>query len=154
MTKQHPINFELHPRLAQDCFSLGRFELCRLLLMNDIQYPWFVLVPEKPAIAELYQLSEDERRLFIDESCYLAENLAALYNADKMNVAAIGNIVTQLHVHHVVRFRNDKAWPQPVWGKFDAVPYTQEQLQGTMQRIQKQLPRCQFFSSSGNKFQQ
>lgn len=139
------MEFELHPRLAQDCFAIGRFELCRLLLMNDNQYPWFILVPEKPAVAELHQLSIEERQQFIDESCYLAENLAALYKADKMNVAAIGNIVTQLHVHHVVRYRHDKAWPQPVWGKFDAVPYTPEQLADTVQLLKSRLLRCYFW---------
>jgi diadenosine tetraphosphate (Ap4A) HIT family hydrolase len=115
--------------------------------MNDCQYPWYILVPEKPGAGELHHLSEEERRQFIGESCYLAENLAALYNADKMNVAAIGNIVTQLHVHHVVRYRQDKAWPQPVWGKFDAVPYAPEQLADTLRRLQKQLQRCRFFVS-------
>lgn len=143
--------FELHPRLAQDCLQIGRFELCRLLLMNDNQYPWFILVPEIPGITELHQLSAEARRQFIDESCYLAENLAALYNADKMNVAAIGNLVAQLHIHHVVRYRHDKAWPQPIWGRFPAVPYTPEQLAETLQRLQQQLPRCNFFSAGGDQ---
>jgi diadenosine tetraphosphate (Ap4A) HIT family hydrolase len=144
------MNFELHPRLAQDCFEIGRFELCRLLLMNDCQYPWYILIPEKSGVSELHHLNEEERRQFIGESCYLAENLATLYRADKMNVAAIGNIVTQLHIHHVVRYRHDKAWPQPVWGKFDAVPYTAEHLAGALGRLQKQLQRCRFFSSKAS----
>jgi diadenosine tetraphosphate (Ap4A) HIT family hydrolase len=144
MTKQYANKFQLHPRLAQDCHEIGNFELCRLLLMNDNQYPWLILVPEKPGINEMYQLSTEERRLLIDESCYLAENLAEMFNADKMNVAAIGNIVTQLHVHHIVRYRHDKAWPQPVWGKFDALPYTPEQLADMVQRLQSRLHRCRF----------
>lgn len=146
MTKQYIETFELHPRLAQDCYAIGRFELCRLLLMNDSQYPWFILVPEIPGVSELHHLREEERWLFSDESCYLAENLAAIFNADKMNVAAIGNIVAQLHVHHIVRYRNDKAWPQPVWGKFDALPYTPEQLAQTVRSLKNRLLRCRFLS--------
>jgi diadenosine tetraphosphate (Ap4A) HIT family hydrolase len=122
------MSFTLHPRLQHDCISVGRFELCRLLMMNDSLYPWFILVPEKADVSEIYQLDQAERGLFIEESCFLAENLAALYQADKMNVAAIGNMVPQLHLHHIVRYRTDKAWPGPVWGKFDAVPLTEQQI--------------------------
>lgn len=138
------MTFSLHPRLAQNCHQLGRFKLCRLLLMNDNQFPWFILVPQISGISELHQLSAEQRRKLIDESCYLAENLAVLYQGDKMNVAAIGNIVEQLHVHHVVRYRHDKAWPQPIWGKFSAVPYTPEQLNETVQRLKSRLARCRF----------
>ncbi|MEQ1528963.1 MAG: HIT domain-containing protein [Methylococcales bacterium] len=120
--------FQLHERLAQDCIDLGRLQLCRLLLMNDSQYPWFILVPERADVKEIYQLSKPDQHLLIEESSYLAENLAALYHADKMNVAAIGNLVPQLHVHHVVRYQTDTAWPAPIWGKFAAVPYNAAQL--------------------------
>ncbi|WP_374090825.1 HIT domain-containing protein [Methylomicrobium lacus] len=121
-------NFALHPRLAEDCITLGRFGLCRLLLMNDSHYPWFILVPEKPDLTEIYQLSTDERIRLTEESSLLAETLADLYRADKMNIAAIGNLVPQLHIHHIVRYRNDPAWPAPVWGKFDRMPYTEEKI--------------------------
>ena len=117
------MTFQLHPRLQQDCIEIGRFDLCRLLMMNDRQYPWFILVPEKPGLQEIFQLSKSERALLIEESSYLADKLTALYQADKMNIAAIGNLVPQLHIHHIVRYRTDKAWPAPVWGKFDGVPY-------------------------------
>ena len=120
--------FQLHPRLEQDCIVIGRFELCRLLMMNDSQYPWFILVPERADMREIYQLSKAERELLIEESSYLAENLTVLYKADKMNIAALGNLVPQLHIHHIVRYQTDKAWPAPVWGKFDAVPYTEQRL--------------------------
>ena len=131
--------FHLHPRLEQDCIAVGRFELCRLLMMNDSQYPWFILVPERMDLQEIYQLSKEERELLTEESSYLAENLAALYRADKMNIAAIGNKVPQLHIHHIVRYRTDKAWPAPVWGKFDAVPYTERQIADNLVRIKDQL---------------
>jgi diadenosine tetraphosphate (Ap4A) HIT family hydrolase len=131
--------FTLHARLQQDCITVGRFELCRLLMMNDSLYPWFILVPEKADVSEIYQLKQSERELLIEESSYLAENLAMLYQADKMNVAAIGNMVPQLHIHHIVRYRTDKAWPAPVWGKFDAVPLTELQIGDHLAKVKNQL---------------
>jgi diadenosine tetraphosphate (Ap4A) HIT family hydrolase len=103
--------------------------------MNDSQFPWFILVPEIGDIREIYQLAPTDRSLLQEESCQLAERLAGLFKADKMNVAAIGNLVPQLHIHHIVRYRLDKAWPAPVWGKFDAVPYTEHQLEELLPKI-------------------
>ena len=131
--------FQLHPRLQQDCIRIGRFELCQLLMMDDSQYPWFILVPEKNEIKEIYQLSKSERFTLSEESNYLAENLAALFKADKINIAAIGNLVPQLHIHHIVRYHEDKAWPAPVWGKYTAIPYTAEQMTNTVSQVKKQL---------------
>ncbi|MGR9116127.1 MAG: HIT domain-containing protein [Gammaproteobacteria bacterium] len=133
------MTFQLHPQLAKDSVDLGRFDLCRLLLMNDSQYPWFILVPEIADIKEVYQLTKQQRGQLQEESCYLAEQLAKLFNADKMNIAAIGNLVPQLHIHHVVRYRTDKAWPAPIWGKFSAVPYSKEQLDDRLNRVHTQL---------------
>jgi diadenosine tetraphosphate (Ap4A) HIT family hydrolase len=131
--------FQLHPQLQQDCISIGRFELCRLLMMNDSQYPWFILVPEIADVSELYQLSKIQRSLLMEESCYLAENMARLFKADKMNVANIGNIVAQLHIHHIARYKTDIAWPLPVWGKFPAIPYTEAQIAERVALLKKQL---------------
>ena len=131
--------FQLNPRLEQDCIAIGRFDLCRLLMMNDSQYPWFILVPERVNVQEIYQLSKAERELLTEESSYLAENMAALYKADKMNIAAIGNLVPQLHIHHIVRYRDDKAWPAPVWGKFAAIPYTDQQISEHLARVKNRL---------------
>lgn len=120
-------DFQLHPQLKKDCFILGNFELCQVLLMNDSQFPWFILVPQRTDIREIYELTDAEQILLIRESSYLAKKLAEIFNADKLNIAAIGNLVSQLHLHHVVRYVNDKAWASPVWGKFAAVPYTEQQ---------------------------
>lgn len=120
--------FQLHSQLQQDSIEIGHFKLSRLLLINDSQYPWFVLVPERKGIKEIYQLSEQDQQLLQQESSLLARKLAEFYQADKMNIAAIGNLVPQLHIHHIVRYKNDIAWPAPVWGKFDSVPYTEQQL--------------------------
>lgn len=131
--------FQLHSRLKQDCIAIGRFDLCQLLMMDDSQYPWFILVPEKADIKEIYQLSKSERHTLTEESSYLAENMATLYKADKMNIAAIGNLVPQLHIHHIVRYQTDKAWPAPIWGKFAAIPYTQQQITDNIDRVKEQL---------------
>ncbi|MFZ2725579.1 MAG: HIT domain-containing protein [Methylococcaceae bacterium] len=131
--------FELHPRLTQDCISVGQFNLCRLLLMNDSHYPWFILVPQRADVSEIYQLSFNDRALLLEESCYLAEQLALLYQADKLNIATIGNKVAQLHVHHIVRYQHDCAWPEPVWGKFPALAYDEAQLAQQLTRIRTQL---------------
>jgi diadenosine tetraphosphate (Ap4A) HIT family hydrolase len=96
-------------------------------------------VPEIADVTELYQLDNAQRMLLMEESCYLAENLAELFNADKMNVANIGNIVSQLHIHHIVRYQIDIAWPVPVWGKFAPVPYTDQQITKQIKRIESCL---------------
>ena len=131
--------FALHPRLAQDTIEIGSFTLSRLLLMNDSQYPWFILVPQHEGISEIYQLPVEEQQQLQTESCLLAQTLATVYQADKMNVAAIGNLVPQLHLHHIVRYQSDKAWPAPIWGKFEPVPYTDLQLAEHKHRIQTAL---------------
>lgn len=133
------MTFQLHPQLEKDCISMGRLALCRLLLMNDKQFPWFILVPEIDGITEIFQLNRQQRGLLIEESSYLAGRLKTLYKADKINIAAIGNLVPQLHVHHVVRYNSDKAWPAPVWGKFSAIPYSAQELTDTASLISDTL---------------
>lgn len=118
-------SFQLHPRLEQDCLTVGHFALCKILLMNDKQYPWVILVPRRADITEIYQLAPVDRQQLLDESCCLAEALVTIYQPDKLNIAAIGNLVPQLHMHHVARYRSDIAWPGPVWGKFAASVYTE-----------------------------
>lgn len=130
------LEFELHPQLVQDCIPLGEFPLCRLLLINDANYPWFVLVPRRAGVSEIYHLSSDDQVQLMRESCFLAENLADTFAARKMNVASLGNMVPQLHVHHIVRFENDPAWPGPVWGKLPARSYTDEQVRDVRQKVQ------------------
>ena len=123
--------FELHAQLEQDCEQLGRFTLCRLLLMRDANYPWCILVPERAGVTEIYQLSEADQWQFMRESAALAETMASLFAADKMNIAALGNIVPQLHIHHIARRRGDPAWPAPVWGKVPARRYAADELTDT-----------------------
>jgi len=115
--------FELHPQLDKDCLVLGDFPLCKLLLSNDSHYPWFILVPRREQITEVFELDEQDHLQLHRESLHLSRVLHDVFRADKLNVAALGNMVSQLHVHHIVRYREDAAWPAPVWGKFSATAY-------------------------------
>lgn len=129
----------LHEQLRKDCIVVGRFELCWVLLMNDKNYPWFILVPAREGVQEIYQLSAPDRVQLIEESSFLSEQLHRHFNAHKMNVAAIGNLVPQLHLHHVVRYREDPAWPAPVWGKLAAVPYRAEEIEDMCREMRNRL---------------
>lgn len=120
--------FALDPRLEQDTLHMGDFPLCRLLLMNDASYPWFILVPRREELSELFQLDAADQRSLWRETLLLAELLKDTFKADKMNVASLGNVVSQLHMHVIVRRRNDAAWPAPVWGRQPAQPYTEEEV--------------------------
>ena len=120
--------FLLHPQLAQDSIVMGDFPLCRMLLMNDASYPWLILVPRRPAIREIFELSAADQLQLLKESSHLAEVLHRVFQADKLNIAALGNMVPQLHIHHIVRYRSDRAWPRPVWGLFPAQPYSARAL--------------------------
>ena len=115
--------FELHHRLKEDCFELGSFKLCTLLLLNDMNYQWFILVPRRENISEIFQLPSEDQHQLTKESTYLAAKLSEIFRAHKMNIASLGNIVPQLHIHHIVRFKDDPAWPGPVWGHAPALPY-------------------------------
>jgi diadenosine tetraphosphate (Ap4A) HIT family hydrolase len=136
----NPLSFQLHSQLAEDCFELGRFSLCRLLLMNESRYPWFILIPQRPELTEIHQLSDNDQHLLVQESSLLARTLEQAFKAEKLNIAAIGNIVPQLHLHHIVRYRHDAAWPAPVWGKFTPLPYTDDARIGIAGMLTAALP--------------
>jgi diadenosine tetraphosphate (Ap4A) HIT family hydrolase len=123
--------FKLHPRLAQDTSVIGDFPLCRLLLMNDANYPWFILVPRRAEIQEVFELEQQDQKQLLKESSHLSQVLSKIFQADKLNIAALGNIVPQLHIHHIVRYQTDQAWPNPVWGLFPTQPYTERVRQET-----------------------
>lgn len=116
--------FELDARLAADTLVIGDWPLSRLLLMNDAQFPWTILVPRRAGLREIHELSEPEQRQLLRESNVLGRTLMALYSGEKLNIAALGNIVAQLHLHHIARRADDAAWPAPVWGRLPAQPYS------------------------------
>ena len=116
--------FELDPRLAADTFVVGEALLSQVLLMNDARYSWLILVPRRADIAEPFELNEADQAQLWQESMWLGQAMKAHFAADKLNIAALGNQVAQLHVHHIARFHTDNAWPGPVWGVGSAVPYS------------------------------
>ncbi|MCX4187698.1 HIT domain-containing protein [Methylophaga sp. OBS4] len=128
--------FSLHGRLAQDCFTLGQFALSEVLLMNDYRYPWVILVPRRADISEIYQLTVAEQQQLLHESSFVASQMATYFKADKMNIAALGNVVPQLHLHHIARYKTDASWPDPVWGKGQAEPYGEQARQDAIQQLQ------------------
>jgi len=115
--------FELHPRLAADTIEVSRLPLCRVLLMNDANYPWLILVPQRPDIREIFELDEADQQQLMRESTFVSRVMHELFRPDKMNIAALGNVVPQLHIHHIARYRHDPAWPAPVWGQRPAQTY-------------------------------
>ncbi|WP_210640423.1 HIT domain-containing protein [Pseudomonas sp. Tri1] len=131
--------FALDPRLQQDTLPIGDFPLCRLLLSNDSNYPWFILVPRREDISELFQLDDADQQQLWKETTALAETLKDSFDADKLNVATLGNVVSQLHMHVIVRKRDDAAWPAPVWGKHPAKPYNDEQVTAIRERLRVAL---------------
>ena len=126
---------DLHPQLQSDCLLIGRFELSHLLLSNDSNYPWFMLVPDRADITEIMELSDADRNQVWLESHVLSTHIMRQFAGDKLNVAAIGNVVPQLHVHHIVRYRSDVAWPAPVWGVAPASPYSDETLTRRIEQL-------------------
>ena len=131
--------FNLDSRLQADTEVIGDMPLCRVLLMNDSQFPWVILVPREPGAKDLFELSESQQHQFLRESGMVCRALQSLYQPEKLNVAALGNVVAQLHIHHVARFSDDIAWPAPVWGRQPAVPYTAEALQRHKHNLQQYL---------------
>jgi len=120
--------FALDPQLQRDTLPVGDFPLCRLLLMNDAHYPWFILVPRREEVSELFQLNAEDQQALWRETASLAEKFKDTFAADKMNIATLGNVVSQLHMHVIVRRHEDAAWPASVWGKHPARPYSAEQV--------------------------
>ena len=131
--------FELDARLAADCEQLASLPLCELLLMNDANYPWLILVPGREGLRELCELDASDAAQLQRESNAVSAMLLDVFGAEKLNVAALGNLVPQLHVHHIARFESDVAWPKPVWGLVAAKPYDESALAERCQRIRNYL---------------
>jgi len=141
---------DIHPQLLNDCLILGRFPLCHLLLMRDANYPWFILVPDRDGVSEIYQLSETDQQQLLNESSLLAGFLMKSFHGDKMNIAALGNIVPQCHIHHVVRYHNDAAWPAPIWGCVPLKAYSDNDLSNVVDKIKRATLAGFEFQENGN----
>ena len=133
------MSFELHPQLAKDCLIVSDLPLCRVLLMNESRYPWLILVPRRVGVSEIHQLSTEERQQLWAESDTVSQRLLELFQPDKLNIASLGNMVPQLHIHHIARFRTDAAWPAPVWGKFAPEAYSEEAAGVLLEKLRQGL---------------
>lgn len=132
--------FELDPRLAKDTVSVADWQLCRVLLMDDAQFPWLVLVPRRAGLVEIDDLDEADRTRLMHEIQRAMKTLRGVVECDKINVGALGNIVRQLHVHVVARRRDDPAWPGPVWGHGPAHHYLPEARDKLVTMLRHEVP--------------
>lgn len=133
-------DFTLDPQLAADCHRIGELPLSRVLLLDDRRYPWVILVPRRAGVREIYELTHADRAALLEESCLVGAAMMRLFGGEKLNIGALGNLVAQLHVHHVVRFSRDPAWPGPVWGHSPAVAYGAAERDETLGLLRSQLP--------------
>jgi len=121
--------FTLHPQLAADCAVVGDYPICRVLLNKQFsQFPWLILVPKRTALRDLTDMPEQDYLPVMEEIRAAHDGLRDLTGADKMNMGAIGNMVPQLHIHLIARFKDDACWPKPVWGNAEASPYDADAL--------------------------
>lgn len=122
------MTFTLHPQLAADTVLIKEEEDLLLLMMNDRQYPWFIVVPKLDGITEWHQLPE-EMQIRLHLYCVkLGKAVATSFDSKKINTAALGNMVSQLHVHVIGRRQDDPAWPKPVWGHTQPIPMEEKEL--------------------------
>ncbi len=133
--------FTLDPQLEGDTMPVGDLGLSRVLLMNDRRFPWFILVPRRAGLAEVTDLGEADAETLMREIRLMATALHNIYNPDKINVAALGNMVRQLHCHVIARFHSDPAWPRPVWGAGEAVSYPDHAAMVLIDRVREQLAK-------------
>jgi diadenosine tetraphosphate (Ap4A) HIT family hydrolase len=137
---QNPASgFVLDPQLDNDTHEIGSLGLSRVLLMNDARFPWLILVPQRPGMAEIVDLAPADRLQLWHEISQASEALRGIYAPDKLNIGALGNMVRQLHVHVVARFASDAAWPKPVWGSGQPIAYEPHQMGIIAGRLAKAL---------------
>ncbi len=135
-----PAGWSLHPQLERDTVPVGDLALCRILLIDDANYPWMLLVPRRPDVVEMIDLGDEDRMQLWHEITQASRAMKSLTGCEKINVAALGNVVPQLHVHVVARRRGDAAWPKPVWGAVPAIAYDGPALQSRLDELRRRLP--------------
>lgn len=133
------MSWYLHPQLAADTRHVASLALCDVLLMDNRLHPWLILVPRIADAVEWFDLAPDDQHRLLDECARAGEALKALHAPDKLNVAALGNVVSQLHVHVIARFRDDAAWPRPVWGAVPAERYAPDALDAALAPLRAAL---------------
>lgn len=141
------MSFELHPQLAKDTTVIGHFPLSVALLHKDRAVPWIILVPKRAQLKELHHLPMQDQQQFLLESQAVSQALEALFQPEKLNLGSLGNMVPQLHIHHIARFQDDEAWPGPVWGNTSGEFRNDEEQQALVTRIQGVLSFSSIFHS-------
>jgi len=133
------MSFALHPDLVRDTAEVARLPLCRVGLMNDANYPWLVLSPMLPGLRDFHDVPESHHATLMAEIGRASRALQTIYRPDKINVAALGNVTPQLHIHIIARSARDPAWAKPVWGIVPPKPYTEAALGATIGKIRSAL---------------
>ncbi|QTF93225.1 HIT family protein [Halomonas sp. BM-2019] len=126
---------EVDERLAADSYPITELPLCQLRLMNDTRYPWLLLIPRRRGVSEVFDLDEADQQQLWREASRIGRAFKAMIGADKLNLASLGNVVPQLHVHLVLRREGDAAWPGPVWGQGSPRPYDLDELAAMRDRV-------------------
>jgi diadenosine tetraphosphate (Ap4A) HIT family hydrolase len=129
----------LHPQLARDTVELGDLALSRVLIIKDANYPWLLLVPRRRNAVEIIDLDEVEQAQLMVEIARVSRALKSVTQCDKLNIAALGNAVPQLHVHAIARRKSDKAWPKPVWGAAEPLAHDAAELDRFMHAMRNKL---------------
>ena len=127
--------FELHPRLKADSIDIGQIGKINCRLINDRRFPWVILVPEVKNVSEIHQLDVELQAQLARVATELGKTLLEVCDGHKLNVGALGNVVSQLHYHLVVRRHDDAAWPAPVWGFGTPTPYTQDERDMLIRKV-------------------
>ena len=143
MVSDTPTQWSLHPQLAQDTVPVGDLALSRVLLANDANFPWLILVPRRPGLVELIDLEENAQIQLLGEIAAAARAFKSITQCEKLNIAALGNQVPQLHVHVIARRHSDAAWPKPVWGAAAPaayIPAVRDGLIGALRRALQIAP--------------
>ncbi|PCH80652.1 MAG: diadenosine tetraphosphate hydrolase [Hyphomicrobiales bacterium] len=133
--------FSLNPKIEKDSIPVMDLELSTVRLIRDANYPWLVMIPAKPDLVELIDLNRSDRHLLMDEISEISVILQKITKCHKLNVANLGNIVSQLHVHIIARHTTDPAWPGPVWGAINASTYTVEIQEQLIQSIKSEFKK-------------
>lgn len=131
--------FTLSAQLQKDCFVVGNLKLCQILLLNDANFIWLVLVPRRQDVREIFELSNADQHQLLEESSFLGKLIKENFPCDKLNIAALGNIVPQLHVHHIARRKDDPCWPGVVWGYGQGRAYHDQEKTALLHQLQKAL---------------
>ena len=134
-----PADWSLHPQLTQDTIDIGDLPLCRVLVIKDANYPWLLLVPRREGAVEILDLDEVSQAQLMTETSRVARALKEITKCDKLNIAALGNVVPQLHVHVIARRKSDAAWPRPVWGVAPALAHDPQEVQNFISAIRRKI---------------